>query len=115
MTSIIQGGSYLADRGHLALGPWMSGLLGLGCGGALLLGLLTPIAGLLVGLGGALGALSWLPLPNPNLLDTRLVLMFVIIVALAIILLGPGAFSLDARLFGRREIIIPHPSRPPKL
>jgi hypothetical protein len=22
-------------------------------------------------------------------------------------LLGPGAFSLDARLFGRREIIIP--------
>jgi len=27
--------------------------------------------------------------------------------AAAIVLLGPGAFSLDARLFGRREIIIP--------
>ncbi len=25
----------------------------------------------------------------------------------ALVLLGPGAFSLDARLFGRREIIIP--------
>jgi hypothetical protein len=26
---------------------------------------------------------------------------------LALILIGPGAFSVDARLFGRREIIIP--------
>jgi hypothetical protein len=25
----------------------------------------------------------------------------------AIIILGPGAFSLDARLFGQREIIVP--------
>jgi hypothetical protein len=25
----------------------------------------------------------------------------------AVIVLGPGAFSVDARLFGRREIIIP--------
>jgi hypothetical protein len=33
----------------------------------------------------------------------------------AITLLGPGAFSLDARLFGRREIIIPEAARPPHL
>jgi hypothetical protein len=29
------------------------------------------------------------------------------VIALAVICLGPGALSLDARLFGRREIIIP--------
>ena len=29
----------------------------------------------------------------------------------ALVLLGPGAFSLDARLFGRREIIIPEGGR----
>jgi len=27
----------------------------------------------------------------------------------AIIILGPGAFSVDSRLFGRREVIIPSP------
>jgi hypothetical protein len=32
--------------------------------------------------------------------------------ALAVALIGPGAYSLDARLFGRREIIIPRASRP---
>jgi hypothetical protein len=39
-----------------------------------------------------------------------------IIVALSIALLGPGAISLDSRLFGRREIIIPdsHPTWPPR-
>jgi hypothetical protein len=32
--------------------------------------------------------------------------------AAATALLGPGAYSLDARLFGRREIIIPQASNP---
>lgn len=34
--------------------------------------------------------------------------------SLALLMLGPGAFSLDARLFGRREIIIPEGRRPPE-
>jgi hypothetical protein len=34
------------------------------------------------------------------------------LIAIAVICLGPGAYSLDARLFGRREIIIP--ARPAK-
>jgi hypothetical protein len=36
-------------------------------------------------------------------------MVFSIAILLAIIVLGPGAFSVDARLFGRREIIISAP------
>ena len=38
----------------------------------------------------------------------------VIILAIVIALLGPGAFSLDARMFGRREILVPNTSRTSK-
>ena len=38
----------------------------------------------------------------------------VIVLTTAIALLGPGAFSIDARMFGRREILIPHTQRWPK-
>jgi hypothetical protein len=59
-------------------------------------------------------ALPWLPAPPLSLFNSKLSLIFVGIMAVAIMLLGPGAFSLDCRLFGRREIIIPHGNRSPK-
>jgi len=37
-----------------------------------------------------------------------------IVTTIALALLGPGAFSLDGRLFGRREIVIPPSSRQPE-
>ncbi len=38
----------------------------------------------------------------------------VITLAVTVALLGPGAFSLDARMFGRREILVPNTSRSAK-
>jgi hypothetical protein len=33
------------------------------------------------------------------------------VMAVTVALLGPGAYSVDARLFGRREIVVPRASR----
>ncbi len=98
----------------MTFGTWIVGLLAIASGALLLIGFLTPAACAMVGIGGAGMALSWLPSSTMNLFDTKLSTLFVIIIAAAVMLLGPGAFSLDARVFGRREIIIPQISRPPK-
>jgi uncharacterized membrane protein YphA (DoxX/SURF4 family) len=114
LVAIIEGGFYLTGSTMTAPGQWFGGLLGLLAGGALLIGFLTPVAGVVVGL-GALGiGFSFLAAPTPNLFDARLTAIFAGIMTAAIVFLGPGAFSLDARLFGRREIIIPQAPRRPE-
>lgn len=45
--------------------------------------------------------------PVPQVLDTRTTEVFAIMIAAALACLGPGAFSLDSHVFGRREIVIP--------
>jgi hypothetical protein len=114
ITTIIQGGLYLADPGTLTLQTGAVGLAAVGSGALLSIGFLTPIAAALVGV-GALGiAFAWFPAATPNLFDAKLPIVFALIMSAAIVFLGPGAFSLDARLFGRREIIIPPVSRSPR-
>jgi hypothetical protein len=54
-------------------------------------GFLTPIAGVL---GAAVALLGVGPMCSE------------VAIAAALVLLGPGAYSVDARLFGRREIVI---------
>jgi uncharacterized membrane protein YphA (DoxX/SURF4 family) len=110
----MQSGFCLLDSAHSTAGMWLGGLLGLAAGAALLAGFMTPIAAVLVGLGVLGAGFSLLPAPSPNLLDARMSVIFAGIMSAAIVVLGPGAFSLDARLFGRREIIIPPPHRRPE-
>jgi uncharacterized membrane protein YphA (DoxX/SURF4 family) len=114
LVAIIEGGFYLTGSTITTPGLWLGGLLGLVAGGALLIGFFTPVAGVVVGL-GALGiGFSVLAAPTPNLFDARLSAILAGIMTVAIVFLGPGAFSLDARLFGRREIIIPQAPRRPE-
>ena len=107
----------LAARAYLSLGgslpvAWLLGLAALAAGVLLLVGFLTPIAGTAVGLGGIGVALSLLPACSPAVFDSRLAMVFAVTLLIGIILLGPGAFSIDARVFGRRQIIIPPPAHP---
>jgi len=78
-------------------------------GGALVLtGYLTRFGAVLVGLASAGGFWPWGP--SLDFFDSRLTAALVVMIAAALVCLGPGAFSLDARLFGRQEIIIPKTS-----
>lgn len=57
----------------------------------------TTVAGMMSCTGG----------PGLEVLDTRTTEVLAIMIAAAVACLGPGAFSLDSRFFGRREIVIP--------
>ena len=90
-----------------AVAAWFSGCLALAAGALLLVGFLTPIAASVVGAGAVAVGLSLMPPASPNFFDSRSSLVFAGTMLVAIAGLGPGAFSVDARIFGRREIIIP--------
>jgi uncharacterized membrane protein YphA (DoxX/SURF4 family) len=78
----------------------------------LLIGFLTRFVSMMAALVGVSGIFSWLSGFSPGPLATPMTAGLFAVIAVALICLGPGALSLDARLFGRREIIIPqNPSR----
>lgn len=76
-------------------------------GASVLAGFLTPIAAALVGLTAIGWWTSLIRAPHQNLFASNLLLGLLVVMATVIVLVGPGAFSIDARLFGLRQIIIP--------
>jgi putative oxidoreductase len=65
-------------------------------GALLLFGLWTPIAGTVVAMAGA-----WIVWSSAS--DPRMAVMLAVMGA-TLAMIGPGAWSIDARLFGRRHI-----------
>ena len=84
-----------------ALSAWLQGA-GLILAISLSLGWLTPIASLLA---LASHVWTWTLLGTPSLALLSLVMLD----ALALCLLGPGAYSLDSYRFGRRVVVVPPP------
>jgi hypothetical protein len=103
VTLIAQIVAYVGSTKLTVLGGVVTALV-LIIASCLLAGFMTPIAAIVIGLGAVALALS-------SLLDTNQTLLNVIVLTAAIALLGPGAFSIDARMFGRREILIPNTPR----
>jgi uncharacterized membrane protein YphA (DoxX/SURF4 family) len=100
VTLIAQTRALVASSNLTVTGWSIAALLVLG-GACLLLGFLTPIAAALI----ALASLSLLfASHSTQTLD-------IVVLSAVIALLGPGAFSIDARMFGRREILIPRAPR----
>jgi uncharacterized membrane protein YphA (DoxX/SURF4 family) len=104
---IVHCAACLADREAPSWGTWAVGVMAALVAALLLIGLMTPLAGALAALGSAGIALSWLPSPTPSAFGAGVAAVLPVVVAVAIALLGPGAISVDAALFGRREITIP--------
>jgi uncharacterized membrane protein YphA (DoxX/SURF4 family) len=90
-------GAIIRGVATLSTGPLWLGAFAIASGALALIGFLTPFAAVVAAIGALNFAFSearWTPVAGA-------------FIAAAVALLGPGGFSVDARLFGRREIIIP--------
>jgi putative oxidoreductase len=88
------GVAVLSNRSQSA--PFAPSALGSAAGILLLLGLWTPVAGTLVAV-----AEAWTAFSNTSNLLVSVVLA---ILGATLAMIGPGAWSIDARLFGRKHI-----------
>ncbi len=93
---------------YLPIWRWVEAAVGIGVGLALMIGFLTPLAGLAAGVGYLVTLIATLIGRHTGAHLSTLASLDLVVMSLSLVLLGPGAFSLDARLFGRREIVIPH-------
>ena len=76
-------------------------LLGAAAGLLILGGLWTPVVGVLAGI-----VEVWMALAHPETQPPALMLSAL---AISLAMIGPGAWSIDARLYGRKEILPPEP------
>jgi uncharacterized membrane protein YphA (DoxX/SURF4 family) len=83
----------------LSVTGWLVAALILAGAVCLLLGFVTPVAAALIGLASLGLTFSTVSYSIQNL--------DIAVLAVVVALLGPGAFSIDARMFGHREILIP--------
>jgi uncharacterized membrane protein YphA (DoxX/SURF4 family) len=107
ITLAFQGAGYFTSFTNATFKTLAIGTLCIAGGACLVAGLLTPLACTFTVLSCIGFSNSWLPLPANDLLSGNLVIVNLIVMAIVIAVLGPGAFSLDSRMFGRREIVIP--------
>ena len=114
VTASAQGILYVAHGSNLTFAMLSAYVVLAGCGACLLTGFLTPVVSIAIMILSLAMTLSKVPVVSGNPPDGTLAFLELIVMAAAIALLGPGAFSLDARLFGRREIVIPPSSRTPE-
>jgi len=110
-----QGAVYLTHMTEPHALMWIAAVVGIVSGLALLAGFLTPASGAAAGLATLFFVITGTPSGTPVLI-ARLAASILAVDAVALVLLGPGALSMDARLYGRREIVVPHdplPTRDP--
>jgi uncharacterized membrane protein YphA (DoxX/SURF4 family) len=91
-----------------------AGLFAILAGLVLCIGLFTPFVASILTIGYLIESVSPFVVNDTGRHADTLAALNLAAMSLALALLGPGAFSIDARLFGRLEIIIPESRRPPR-
>jgi uncharacterized membrane protein YphA (DoxX/SURF4 family) len=86
---------------------WAVGSFAIAIGAAIFVGFFTPAANAAATVGYLKMGVSSFLMTGANHHSSALAAFDLAAISAALVLLGPGAFSLDARLFGRREIVIP--------
>jgi uncharacterized membrane protein YphA (DoxX/SURF4 family) len=97
----------LVGPNNHAMSVWAVASLAFVVGAAILVGILTPAASAAATIGYFMKGVSSFSMTEANNHISALTAFNLAAISAALVLLGPGVFSLDARLFGRREIIIP--------
>jgi uncharacterized membrane protein YphA (DoxX/SURF4 family) len=98
---IYQGVTAISSNLHSAL--FMPQMLGAAAGLLILGGLWTPVVGSLAGMAEMCIAFS-----HP---EAQLLAIMLAGIAISLAMIGPGAWSIDARLYGRKQLLPPEPSR----
>ena len=105
VTAAVQGEVHLVTVANHTLGTCVIAGLAIAGGTAVLIGFITPYAGVVLSVSIPL---FWFPSPAAGLFLDKIAVLLIMTDAIAVALLGPGAFSVDALIFGRREVLIPH-------
>ena len=86
---------------------WVIGIISAACGLMLVFGLMTLIAG--VTASASILAITFSPGSLSSVLSSGAAVLNLVtaILAFGLALTGPGAFSIEGRLYGRREILVP--------
>jgi uncharacterized membrane protein YphA (DoxX/SURF4 family) len=103
----VQGAAFVLDNSSQRSAAWVLALVAISSGVLLLIGWLTRLAALVAVVVCVSGVFAWLPAPSSDFVAARLPSILAAVIAAAVICLGAGAFSVDALLYGRREVVIP--------
>ena len=108
---VMGAGAEVFNRPEPGLLSHLPAAIALLAGALMVIGLATPIAAFVAMLEAAGILFSSVPASGLNPYASKVCCLLVTVSSAAVVLLGPGAFSIDARLFGWHEVILP-PRRP---